>query len=373
MPGVAGYAHRDFPMSSRALSVRPSRVPYFFLSATMALVLIGTARAVDPGEILISEMNCVACHDAPDALKTRLASRPSPRLDAKNGVRVTPHWIRAFLENPQATQPGTLMPDLLAGLETPAKAEAAEALTHYLVSLRGDAKEQPAGSGLATINIGKTLYHTVGCVACHAPVEPPPGAAASAEVKEQLAKLEKTAIPLGALEKKYTISALAAFLRDPLKSRPGGRMPSSKLSEGEARAIAAYLLRAQQPSGSAQRLPGLAYDYYEADLPELPEFDRLKPKSSGSTETISLAVAERKNDIALRFHGLITIAKEGEYEFFTKSDDGSRLYIDEKLVVENGGIHPDQERSGKIKLTTGEHAIRVIYFDGGGNVGLSVS
>jgi cytochrome c2 len=343
------------------------------LSVTMAFTLGGAVQAVDPGEILISEMNCVACHDAPATLKTRLASRPSPRLDAKNGVRVTPHWMRAFLENPQATQPGTLMPDLLAGLEAPAKAEAAEALTHYLVSLRGDGKERPVGSSLAAINIGKTLYHTVGCVACHAPVEPPPGAAASAEVKEQLAKLEKTAIPLGALEKKYTISALAAFLRDPLKSRPGGRMPSSKLSEGEARAIAAYLLRAQQPSGDAQRLPGLAYDYYEADLPELPAFDRLKPKSSGSTETISTAVAERKNDIALRFHGIIKIARDGEYEFFTKSDDGSRLYIDEQLVVENGGVHPEQERSGKIKLTTGDHAIRVIYFDGGGNVALNVA
>lgn len=359
-------------MSSRPASARPFRVSRFLLSAAAALAATSVAHAVDPGEILISEMNCVACHDAPDALKARLASRPSPRLDAKNGVRVTPHWLTEFLTNPQATQPGTLMPDLLAGLEAPAKAEAADALTHYLISLRGETTEQPVGSGLAAINIGKTLYHTVGCVACHAPTEPPAGAAASAEVKAQLAAWQKTAVPLGALEKKYTISALAGFLRDPLKSRPGGRMPGSKLTEGEARAIASYLLRAQQPSGAAQRLPGLAYDYYEADLPELPEFDRLKPKTSGSTETISLAVAERKNDIALRFHGIITIAKEGEYEFFTKSDDGSRLYIDEKLVVENGGIHPEQERSGKIKLTTGEHTIRVVYFDGGGNVALGV-
>lgn len=360
-------------MFSRALSARSLRVSHLLLSATIAGALASTALAVSPGELLISEMNCVACHDAPDAVKARLSSRPSPRLDGQHAARVTPHWMRAFLADPQATQPGTLMPDLLAGLDAPAKAEAAEALTHYLISLRGEAKDKPVGSGLAAVNIGRTLYHSVGCVACHAPQEAPAGAAANAETTAQLEKLAKTSVPLGVLEKKYSVSALAAFLRDPVKSRPGGRMPSSRLNEGEARAIAAYLLRGQQGGGTVQQLPGLAYEYYEANLPELPEFDRLTPKTTGSAEKISLAVAERKNNYALRFHGVLAIEKEGEYEFFTKSDDGSRLYIDEKLVVENGGIHPDQERGGKIKLTVGEHSIRVIYFEGGGNSALAVS
>ena len=43
------------------------------------------------------------------------------------------------------------------------------------------------------------------------------------------------------------------------------------------------------------------------------------------------------------------------------------------MVVENGGIHPAQERNGKITLTAGDHAIRVVYFDGGGNTALKVS
>lgn len=339
-------------------------------SFVLFLALAGVARGgVDPGEYLLSEMNCAACHDA-GAVKQRLASRPSPRLDAAHGVKVTPQWLRDFLLNPQAEKPGTLMPDMLASVEEPKRAEVAEALTHYLVSLRDSKKSPPVGQSAAAINLGRTLYHTVGCVQCHAPEELPAG---KPDAKDELAEITKTSVPLGDLTKKYTVTELADFLRDPLKSRPGGRMPSLKLDPAEARAISMYLLRSQAPAGEDARLSGLTYEYYEEQLPELPEFDRLTPKTTGHADTITLAVAERKNDFALQFHGLISITTAGEYEFFTKSDDGSRLFIDGKQVVENGGIHPEQERNGKLKLSAGEHSLRVIYFDGGGNTALKVS
>jgi mono/diheme cytochrome c family protein len=203
--------------------------------------------AVDPGEILISEMNCVACHETTAPIQARLASRPSPRLDAAHAVRVNPPWLRAFLENPQAVQPGTLMPDLLAGLEPGARAEAAEALTHYLVELRGVGKAVSIEVSAETIPTGKALYHTIGCVACHAPEEPPSRKTDGPVGPAELEKLRLTSVPLGALREKYPLAELAAFLTDPLKSRPGGRMPSFKLTPAEAHALAAYLLRAPAP------------------------------------------------------------------------------------------------------------------------------
>jgi len=361
---------------SPEIMIRFSALPWCRGAVVAGLLMLAApalVAAVDPGEILISEMNCVACHEAAGPVKARLASRPSPRLNPAHTARVTPQWLRAFLENPQATQPGTLMPDLLAGLDETRRAEAAEALTHYLVELRGADKETPAGASVAAINAGKALYHSVGCVSCHAPAEVPAEKANNAEAKAEFDKLRETSVPMGALEKKFTVSALAAFLQDPLKSRPGGRMPSLKLKPAEARAIAMYLLRAQAPTGDAAKLAGLGYEYYEADFPELPEFDRLEAKTKGHADTFTLAVAERTNDFALRFSGVIAAPKDGEYEFFTKSDDGSRLFIDDQLVVENGGIHPEQERSGKITLTKGDHAIQVHYFDGDGQKALTVS
>ena len=90
---------------------------------------------------------------------------------------------------------------------------------------------------------------------CHAPQEPA-GKAGEAGVQAELAELAKSSVPLGDIAKKYTVSELADFLRDPLKSRPGGRMPSLKLNPLEGPAIAMYLLRSQAPNGEPASLPG---------------------------------------------------------------------------------------------------------------------
>src|SRR5215204_571278 len=106
--------------------VRPSS-----LYIVLAMLPLLARAEVTPGEILISEMNCVACHDAPADLKARLGARPSPRL-GKDGVRLTPQWLREFLADPQKTKPGTLMPDMLQAMPPEQKSEVVEALAHYL-------------------------------------------------------------------------------------------------------------------------------------------------------------------------------------------------------------------------------------------------
>ncbi len=225
----------------------------------LALLSAGVRAEVSPGEILISEMNCVACHEASEPVRTRLASRQSPRLGA-DGVRARPEWLRAFLADPQGTKPGTLKPDTLHTLPTEERAQAVEALTHFLVSLQTlDAASDPQ-VGPATLASGRRLYHEVGCVLCHAPEEPPPGVAPSATATAELAKLQASSVPMGDLASKFTVGELAAFLHDPLKSRPSGRMPALKLATTEAEAIAAWLLRAPKPeAGAAFRVdPALA-------------------------------------------------------------------------------------------------------------------
>ncbi len=337
-----------------------------------ALAVATVARAeVTPGEILISEMNCAACHEA-GPLTARLASRQSPRLDG-NGVHATPQWTKEFLLDPQKAKPGTLMPDVLHALAPEEKEAAAEALTHFLATQHPGPESGGPGASAAAMAEGERLFHSVGCVMCHAPMKRPTGKENDAAVKEELAKLQATSVPLGeGLAKKYTVSELTRFLRDPLKARPSGRMPGMNLNEAEAEAIAMYLLREQVPAGASIAVPGLQYDYYEQDFPELPEFDRLKPSVSDVAKTPSPGVAKRKQSFALRFRGNITVAKAGKYTFFAQSDDGSRLYIDGRQVVENGGIHPKQERSGEIELKEGVHTFLLTYFDGGGQTELSV-
>src|SRR3954468_8411280 len=57
------------------------------------------------GELLLGELNCLACHAGSDAVKRRLASNEAPLLGGK-GLAITPQYLRKFLENPQAGKPG---------------------------------------------------------------------------------------------------------------------------------------------------------------------------------------------------------------------------------------------------------------------------
>jgi len=81
------------------------------------------------------------------------------------------------------------------------------------------------------------------------------------------------------------------------------------------------------------------------------------------------------NYFAIRWTGKIKIPKDGKYTFFLESDDGSRLLIDGKTVVDNGGLHDMQEQMGGVELKAGDHEIRIDYFenenDGGAGCVLS--
>ncbi len=70
---------------------------------------------------------------------------------------------------------------------------------------------------------------------------------------------------------------------------------------------------------------------------------------------------------SIEWLGKIHIPRGGPYVFGTISDDGSHLYLDGQLVVDNGGRHGDVYREGIIQLGQGFHDIRLLYFqDGGG-------
>lgn len=61
------------------------------------------------------------------------------------------------------------------------------------------------------------------------------------------------------------------------------------------------------------------------------------------------------------------------YEFFLKSDDGSRLDIDNLTIVDNDGDHSLRERSGVAFLQQGWHQLRLLYFNSSGEAGLQLS
>ena len=114
-------------------------------------------------------------------------------------------------------------------------------------------------------------------------------------------------------------------------------------------------------------LPGLSYKYYHTGgESKFADIEKLLPRKRGVVNRFTLGPKERNANMAFVYTGLIRIDKAGKYKFFTKTDDGSALFIGGRKVVDNDGVHGGQERGGEIELTEGLHPIKVIYFNVGG-------
>ena len=303
------------------------------------------------GQLLLGELNCTSCHTADKSLDSYVQKKQAPVLDTV-GSRVRPNYLLKFLADPQTVKPGTTMPNVLAGLPEAERKARVEAIVHFLATT-GTIAESAALR--QSVNRGDNLYHNIGCLACHDPRK-------EDSPKDPL----PTSIPIGTPSRKYTVPGLTQFLSDPLSVRPGGRMPHLNLEPQDARDIASFLLKDLDISS------GLQFARYEGSWNSLPDFSKLTPKEVGEAGGFDVGVTKLKDNFALRFDGHINIPKAGNYLFLIGSDDGSRLYIDGKLVIDNDGVHPFQQKRKQMQITAGLHAVAVEYFEAGGEEVLQV-
>jgi len=119
--------------------------------------------------------------------------------------------------------------------------------------------------------------------------------------------------------------------------------------------------------------PGLKYDYFERFFVNVPDMDLVKPVFSGVTGTFNYNDRKRENYFGFHFTGYIKVPKEGIYNFYLKSNDGSRLYIDGEELIENDANHGAVEEPGSVGLKAGLHKIEVKYMQCGGGKALTVS
>jgi hypothetical protein len=119
---------------------------------------------------------------------------------------------------------------------------------------------------------------------------------------------------------------------------------------------------------------GVKYSYYEGkNWQFLPVFATLKPKKTGTKYQFRIdEINTMEGQFAIRFTAYLKIEAAGEYRFYTTSDDGSKLYIEDEEVVNNDGDHGAIERMGTLSLETGLHKIDVEYFNQAGGGWLDV-
>ena len=139
--------------------------------------------------------------------------------------------------------------------------------------------------------------------------------------------------------------------------------------------------------GSLQ--PGLMAEYFQlSETPEdfhpatdlqQPSIRRVDPQVNFTPSTWPFGQTELQNDFYARWTGKLRIAKPGKYTFFLNSDDGSRLFLDGRQVVDNGGVIqsvlplPLLEKSAEIELNPGDHDLKIEFFQAGGGAACQLS
>lgn len=114
--------------------------------------------------------------------------------------------------------------------------------------------------------------------------------------------------------------------------------------------------------------------YYIHSAKKLKELEKEKPRGTIYTSSLNVppqdyklgfpGITNRLEWFAIDYTGKFWIGKPGEYRWELTSDDGSMLFIDDKLVIDNGGLHPPLTLEGTTQLSGGIHSIRVPYFQG---------
>lgn len=108
---------------------------------------------------------------------------------------------------------------------------------------------------------------------------------------------------------------------------------------------------------------GVAYTYYEGEFQWVADLQKAKAVETGTIPEPSILNAKLPDHFGYIFTGYIYAPEDGVYEFSTRSDDGSVLYIGKEKVVDNDASHAAIDAMGRIPLQKGYHPFALHYFE----------
>ena len=109
--------------------------------------------------------------------------------------------------------------------------------------------------------------------------------------------------------------------------------------------------------------PGLNLKYSVGMIDSVVRWGKLTYVKSDVVPDFSIPLYAQPDAFGLEFDGFIKIPANGIYTFSTSSDDGSCLFLDDVLLVNNDGCHGPGEIGNQVSLLAGYHKIKVKYFE----------
>jgi hypothetical protein len=119
-------------------------------------------------------------------------------------------------------------------------------------------------------------------------------------------------------------------------------------------------------------LPGVVHEVHHGSWESLPDFDLLTPARTGISASISLEGISERDLFGVRYRGHLMIPRTGVYTFILKSNDGSRLVLRDRVLIDHDGLHAMNDRLAAVPLEKGPHPFQIDYFESAGKEGISL-
>jgi hypothetical protein len=140
-----------------------------------------------------------------------------------------------------------------------------------------------------------------------------------------------------------------------------GLIPRLARSPGSALVLLGLAAAAWAAAPAAWPGHGLRASFWDDRLEPQGEPDLVTTVRDWSISMDGNRASSNQTVWCVRFEGLLELPEAGEWSFRTDSDDGSRLWIGDRLVVDNAGIHPRRVREGRASLAAGRHPLRLEF------------
>ena len=116
---------------------------------------------------------------------------------------------------------------------------------------------------------------------------------------------------------------------------------------------------------------GLKYSFHHGKFNQMPDFSSIPTERSGVIPALGGRLKEvnqtREDFFAIRFEGYLKVKSDGLYRLVLVSDDGSRLFLHDKLTIDHDGNHPPKPASRVVRLKSGLQPLVIEYFQGNGD------
>jgi hypothetical protein len=148
------------------------------------------------------------------------------------------------------------------------------------------------------------------------------------------------------------------------------RSPAARLEACRLLWKAEALERTRYPK---PKFKALTADLYQGSWNRLPDFAKLTAQATFTNKPVGLDFGTLPETFAVRWRGKLEVPSSAPVIFKLASDDGSKLFVNSQLVIDNDGPHGMDPKTGTQVLGAGTYPLELHYFQMGGAKGLDLT